>query len=137
MLNMGNLMKKAWFLAVVCPAVFLCTGLCSRPASAAYVTGGELALICQSGKTEDIFACMNYIAGVIDYQLTMQSLGTEPTIDFCLPEDLELPKAAATVVVYLKRSPEHHAFIAAPAVSMALHEAYPCAVAKTPGKKKK
>ena len=118
-------MKKFLFLAAVC----LCAGFHSRPAAAAYVTGDELAKTCQGGKPLEIFSCMNYIAGVIDYHVMMQSLGTAPTIDFCLPEGLPLEKAAVVVMLYLEKSPQHDAFIAAPAVAMALHEAYPCGTA--------
>src|SRR4051812_21821525 len=71
--NLKNtfIMRKIWlFLTVIC----LCTGLYARPAAAAYLTGGELAAICQSKNSEDIFSCLNYVSGVIDYHVFMQSL---------------------------------------------------------------
>ena len=70
---------------------------------------------------------MSYVAGVIDYQLMQQSLGTQASVDFCLPEDLSIEKAAVTVMLYLEKNPMQGSFIAAPAVSMALQQAYPCA----------
>ena len=126
-------MKKALFLA----GILLYAGLSVRPAHAAYVTGNELAASCRSDEPQGIFSCMNYIAGVIDYHVMMQSLGTAPTIDFCLPEDLPLEKATFVVMRYLKKSPQDDSFIAAPAVTMALHEAYPCAAPAFHKKKKK
>jgi hypothetical protein len=116
--------------------LFLCLWLPGRPAAAAYVTGDDLARTCRGGESVNIFSCLNYIAGVIDYHVMMQSLGTAPTIDFCLPDGLPLEKAAVAVMLYLKKAPQHDSFIAAPAVAMALHEKYPCAPIRS-GKKKK
>jgi hypothetical protein len=125
-------MKKALCLAAACLAVWFY----SRPAAAAYVTGDDLAKTCRGGEAAAIFSCLNYIAGVIDYHVMMQSLGTTPTIDFCLPDGLPLEKAAVAVVIYLKKAPQHDSFIAAPTVAMALHQKYPCAPIRS-GKKKK
>lgn len=125
-------MRKALFLAGLC----LCTGLWCPPAEAAYVTGADLEKNCRSDNPVEIFSCLNYIAGVIDYQVILQSLGTAPTLDFCLPEDLPIERAAVAVMAYLDASPENASFIAAPAVSMALHRFYPCG-AIPPRKKKK
>jgi hypothetical protein len=116
------MMKHFWILVTVC----LCLGLHSRPAAAAYVTGDDLLKDCQSDKAKDVYACMNYVAGVIDYQVVQQSLGTEPSVDFCLPEDLSIEKAAVSVMLYLEKSPQMGSFIAAPTVAMALQQAYPC-----------
>ncbi len=127
-------MKKVFrILAGACLGVWLY----SPPAAAAYLTGNDLSRICQSEKTTEIFSCMNYIAGIIDYHVMMQSLGTEPVTDFCLPEDLPLEKASVIVMLYLKKSPHLGSFIAAPAVTMALHEAYPCGPVASHRKKKK
>ena len=116
-------MKRIWNLA----GVFLCLGLYGGPAAAAYVTGNDLARFCQSDKSADVLSCVNYVAGVIDYHLMMQSLGTEPVVDFCLPARLSEEEAAVVVARYLKRSPQDDSFIAASAVLMALQKAYPCA----------
>ncbi len=115
-------MKKSWILIGI--ALFLFPG--GKPADAAYVTGADLLRSCQGKKPADIYSCVNYVAGIIDYQLMMQSLGTEPSVEFCLPADLPIERAAVTVLQYLKKSPQHLSFIAAPAVMMALQESYPC-----------
>ena len=129
----GYIMKNVRSLA----AIFLCLWLYSRPAAAAYITGSDLLKECSSDNTKELFGCMNYVAGVIDYQVMQQSLGTEPSVDFCLPDDLPLDKVSVTVMLYLRQSPQLGSFIAAPAVTMALHEAYPCGPVKTHKKKKK
>jgi hypothetical protein len=129
---MKDVMKKALFLA----GLGLCAGFYSRPAAAAYVTGDDLVKSCRSDKPAEVFSCMNYIAGVIDYHVMMQSLGTAPTLSFCLPENLPLEKAAVVVMLYLKKSPQNGSFIAAPAVTMALNEAYPCGPEVSAKKKK-
>lgn len=125
-------MKKALFFAVLS----LCACLYARAAEAAYVTGSELAASCGGSEAQQIFSCTGYIAGVIDYHVMMQSLGTNPSTDFCLPQDLSVEEASFVVMNYLKRSPQHGAFIAAPAVAAALHEVFPCAPALTKKKKK-
>jgi len=102
----------------------------STPAAAAYVTGADLVKECESNEANKVYACMSYVAGVIDYQIMQQSLGTQPSVDFCLPDDLSIEKAAVTVMLYLEKYPMQGSFIAAPAVTMALQQAYPCAPMK-------
>ncbi|TAL30442.1 MAG: hypothetical protein EPN97_12510 [Alphaproteobacteria bacterium] len=97
-----------------------------RPAHAAYMTTADLQRDCLSGKKEQISGCLNYIAGIIDYHILMQSLGTNPTIDFCLPANLSLEDAGVAVMMYLRKYPQHDAFIASAAVPLALNKAYPC-----------
>jgi Rap1a immunity proteins len=103
---------------------------------AQYLAGQDLLLLCLSEDQDKVFSCLNYIAGVIDYHIVMQSLGTTPTIDFCLPAKMPIEDAAVTVMRYLKKSPQHQAFIAAPAVTLALHEVFPCAPLKKKTKSK-
>lgn len=97
-----------------------------RGAMAQYVSGAELERACLSEKREQTAACINYIAGVIDYHTLLQSFGTAPTIDFCLPASLPVQDAAVTVLKYLRTHRQHMAFIASTAVPLALNEAYPC-----------
>jgi hypothetical protein len=85
----------------------------------------------------NISFCLGYIAGVIDYHVMLQSLGTAPTIDFCLPPNLTVQQAAVVVLAYLQKSPQNGAFIAAPAVTMALHESYPCRAPEPARRKRK
>lgn len=120
-------MKKALFSALLCLA-------CTQPAQAAYMSGSELLGHCRGEKPAHVFSCMNYIAGVIDYHVMLQSLGVAPPATFCLPENLPLDEAAVKVMLYLQKTPQNGAFIAAPAVALALGEAWPCAA---PAKKKK
>lgn len=119
--------------------LFLGVLACARPAGAAYVTAGDLLTLCRSPDEKDRFGCMAHIAGIVDYHVMMQSLGTEPaSADFCLPDDLPLDKVAAAVTDELAASPQSGSFIAAPAVLLALSKAYPCAAPKPrPVKKKK
>jgi hypothetical protein len=133
----SNKMAKTMKTLTILAGLVLGIWLYSAPAHAAYMTGNDLSHACGSEKTEDIFSCMHYIAGVIDYQVMLQSLGAEPVTDFCLPEDLPLEKAAVAVMLYLKKSPQQASFIAAEAVTMALHEAWPCGPVVHKKKKKK
>ena len=118
-------------------AFSLCVVLALKPfpAQSMYVSASELARACLSEKKEEVYACVFYIAGVIDYHTVMQSFGTAPTIDFCLPESITKEKAAILVMAYLKNAPQHDAFIAAPSIPMALHHVFPCK--KTAPKRKK
>jgi len=71
-------------------------------------------------------ACQSYISGLMDYHQLMRSLGTAPTIDFCVPNTEKLDKIQDLVWVYLMQNRQHAEFIAAPAVALALYEFYPC-----------
>lgn len=113
-------MAKYWI------ALFCLLSLAPRPAAAMYVSSAELSAACQSDKREDIYACTNYIAGVIDYHILLQSLGTQPTIDFCLPDSITMQKAAVLVMAYLKTAPQHSSFVAAASIPLALNKVFPC-----------
>ncbi len=71
-------------------------------------------------------ACQAYIAGVIDYHNLMKSLGTAPTIDFCVPNTVPMRRLQNIVWLYLRKNGQHSDFIASPAVTLALFEYYPC-----------
>ena len=114
--------KAASILALLC--FLLCPGW-ARPAQAGFVATDDLQRSCMSGQKEQFTGCLNYIAGVIDYHILMQSFGTQPTIDFCLPDRITLVDAAVAVMAYLKSHPQHDA-IASAVVPMALNYAYPC-----------
>ncbi|MEZ0261858.1 MAG: Rap1a/Tai family immunity protein [Alphaproteobacteria bacterium] len=124
-------MKKT--ILIICMVLLL--GVMTKPADALYQTTADMSRNCISDKRERIAACLNYIAGIIDYHLLMQSLGTNPTIDFCLPDDLKITDAAMAVMNYLRTHPQHDDFIASAAVPLALNKAYPCR--PPPPKKKK
>lgn len=102
--------------------------LAAPVARAQFMTHADLSQSCAVGSApEQINRCLGYIAGVIDYHVVMQSLGTNPSTDFCLPKGLLLEQAAIEVLTYLSQKPEQGGFIAAPAVALALNRVYPCA----------
>lgn len=105
-------------------------------AQAVYYTGRDLAAQCEDEDDRKTASCLGYVAGVIDYHVMLQSLGTAPTTDFCLPDDLSVSRATTTILDYLKKNPQHLDFIAGPTIAMALAANHPCAK-PTPRKKKR
>lgn len=79
-------------------------------------------------------ACQAYISGVVDYHKLMQTLGAPPVIDFCVPNTEPMTRLQLIVWKYLAENGQHSEFVAAPAVTLALYEYYPCA-AKDSAKK--
>lgn len=72
-------------------------------------------------------ACQAYISGVLDYHNLIHSLGTSPSVDFCVPENASLNDLQRRVSIYLRNHRGEHAkFIAAPGVALALYEIFPC-----------
>lgn len=120
-------------LIQVCAAVFMTALLCCPADPSQAATGGALmkgrtlALLCSSSKQDDVFSCQSYIAGVIDYHRLLKSLGSAPTVDFCIPETVGMNQIRAVVVNYMAKHSEHRDFIAAPGVAMSLFTAWPCA----------
>lgn len=98
----------------------------STPAESAYMTGDLLLRKCARDENESGFSCRGYIAGVIDYHRLVRSLGTAPGVDFCIPAGTDMEIVTEVVIRYLAANPQHEDFIAAPAVAMALYEAFPC-----------
>lgn len=88
--------------------------LCARNA-----LGGETV---EGGHT----ACQAYIAGVVDYHHLLRSLGTAPSVDFCVANTVEMKQLQDVVWAYLEKNQQHNAFSASPAVALALFEKYPC-----------
>ncbi len=71
-------------------------------------------------------ACQSYISGVVDYHRILQSMKLAPKIDICVPTKTPLANVHKVVLSYLRKHKENDAFIAAPAVTMALYRTYPC-----------
>lgn len=72
-------------------------------------------------------ACQSYIAGILDYHNLQRSLGTAPpTVNFCVPQSVELSLLQKVVALYLIKNRQHGGFTAAPAVALALYQHYPC-----------
>ena len=125
--------KAATFLVLL-----LCCLLPLREAKAGFVSTAALQAGCMSDKKEQVAGCLNYIAGVLDYHILMQSFGTQPTIDFCLPDNITVEDAALAVLKYLKSHPAHDA-IASAVIPMAMNDTWPCHPIKkaTTSKKRK
>ena len=102
-------------------------------AQAAKFSGLYLLQICasdQNGKElvpNGHITCQSYISGVIDYHNLIRSLGTGPSVDFCIPDKEPLERIQANVLAYLYNHKKiHESFVASPAVALGLHQAYPC-----------
>ncbi|HPD83148.1 MAG: Rap1a/Tai family immunity protein [Alphaproteobacteria bacterium] len=78
--------------------------------------------VVQGGHT----ACQAYIAGVIDYHNLLETLGTAPSIHVCVSNNAALGDLQDIVWDYLDRNAQHDAFAAAPAITLALSNAFPC-----------
>ena len=116
----------------------LCVFVLALPAQAARFSGDYLLQVCASDKDGKELspgghiACQAYISGILDYHSVMKSLGTLPGgVDFCVPETENLNQVQQKVLSHVYRNKhEQGPFIAAPAVTMALFNSYPCKVAK-------
>ncbi len=102
-------------------------------ARAAQFSGDYLLQVCGvNAQGEELvegghIACQAYIAGVMDYHGLIRSLGTAPSVDFCVPEDMSMHEIQKNVVNCIHEN--HHEqgpFIASPGVALALFQAYPC-----------
>lgn len=71
-------------------------------------------------------ACQAYISGVIDYHNILRSLRMAPKVNICVPESAKPSDLHKAVLVFLMKDRTHDGFVAAPAVTMALREKYPC-----------
>lgn len=119
-------------------AILIVATLCLFPASSkaqetgALVSGAYLLELCkrdEKGKELVVgghTACQSYIAGLIDYHNLLRSLGTSPSVDLCVPNTVKLNDLQDIVWKYLEQNAHHDAFIAAPAVSLALFAVFPC-----------
>lgn len=115
---------------VVC---ILTIGLTTQQAHAnTQFSGAYLLHVCEmDAKGKEVIkgghiACQSYIAGVIDYHRILQSMKLAPKIDICVPTKTSLNDVHKAVLAYLRKHKENDAFIAAPAVTMALYKLYPC-----------
>jgi hypothetical protein len=122
-------------ILLLCAAFFLAMMM---PAQAARFSGEYLLYMCASDKNGKELvpgghiACQSYISGVLDYHNLIRSLGTSPTVDFCIPENVDMNALQLQVYSYMFRNrSEHNGFVAAPGVAMAFLEYYPCKGAKT------
>lgn len=104
----------------------------SQPAHAGRFSGAYLLELCDmdaNGKEKMAgghTACQSYISGVIDYHLLLQGMKLAPQFDICLPNEVESARLHAIVLKYLRENFQHDDFLAAPAVTTALYQAFPC-----------
>lgn len=101
-------------------------------ARAAEFSGAYLYKVCdKDGAGKEKVAgghavCQSYIAGVLDYHSVLRSLDIAPSIDICVPAKTSMNDLHAIVLRYMNAHTENDSFIAAPIVTMALYEAFPC-----------
>lgn len=111
---------------------FFLTLSVSGAAQAARFSGKYLLDLCELGADgkESVAgghaACQAYIAGVLDYHAFLQGVKIAPRTDICVPPATSMNEIHATVLKYLKDNTQHDGFIAAPAVTMALYQRWPC-----------
>jgi len=111
---------------------FMMTALTAHPAQAARFSGAYLYQLCSAdAKGKEVVkgghtACQAYIAGVLDYHTMLQSMKIAPNVNICIPDNVKISDLHAIVLRYLQTRKEHDAFVAAPAVTMALYQVYPC-----------
>lgn len=121
--------------------LFAETAFAKSKQTSGFFSTAYLAALCESdAKGKEVVenghtACQSYIASIVDYQKLMQSMNVEPVIDFCVPNTVPMRKLQKIVWAYLRQNTQHAQFIAAPAVTLALSEAYPCQ--KKPTSKKR
>lgn len=116
--------------------MFLCAMLIMPAAkaqeTAGFFSGSYLRELCASDtKGKEIVknghtACQSYISGIADYHKLLKSLGSQPIIDICVPNTVPMRKLQDIVWLYLEQNKQHSEFIAAPAVTLALYDHYPC-----------
>lgn len=104
-----------------------------QPVQSARFSGDYLLQMC--GVDEDgqelirggHIACQAYIAGVLDYHNLIRSLGTAPSVDFCVSDKVSMNEVQGKVTSYIfSHQHEQGPFIASPGVALALYKAYPC-----------
>jgi hypothetical protein len=121
-----------WGVILVLLILSLPFPLHAQDKTSGFFSGNYLMALCQSNaKGKETVknghaVCQSYIAGMIDYHKLMKSLGTAPTIDFCVPNTTPPRRLQKIVYVYLAKNRQHGDFTAAPAVALALYEYYPC-----------
>lgn len=118
--------------------LFLCLFACLSffpvtAAQAARVTGGDLLAYCNMDEKGDEMVkgghttCQAYISGVIDYHNMLRSMKIAPEVNICVPQGTGLYTLHLEVLKYLRANKTNTGdFVAAPAVTMALHGRYRC-----------
>ena len=119
------------FLSMMAVLMVLCA-IPVRPVHAARFSGAYLMTLCGVNKKGHEVApgahaaCQSYISGIIDYHNMLRSMKIAPKIDFCIPGNVSLNRIQVQVLRYLQNNAQNDDFTAAPAVLLALYQAYPC-----------
>lgn len=128
----NNQMKRSSVLFGFAAFLLLCNGALAQERTARY-SGDYLLQVCSFDENgQEILkgghiACQGYIAGVMDYHNLISSLGTAPSVDFCVPAGTPLREVHMKIYKYLKENRhEQGPFNAAPGVALGLYKAYPC-----------
>lgn len=125
-------MLKILAVLIVCLAGVVHPVQAQQRQTGGFFSTAYLAALCESdAKGREVVksghtACQSYISAVVDYQKLMQSMNVAPVIDFCVPNTVPMKKLQNIVWNYLRKNTQHAQFVAAPAVTLALYEAYPC-----------
>ncbi len=90
-----------------------------------YVSAGELVDLCANNTAREV-TCSGYIAGIIDYHHLMRTMGQKPPVSFCIPKNIKMDRITNVVLNYMTAHPANDAFVASPAVSVALSKEFPC-----------
>lgn len=113
--------------------IFMILALGVLQARAARFSGEYLLHVCGSDKNGKELvagghiACQAYIAGVLDYHTLITSLGASPSVEFCVPETIDMNTLQKNIESYVyKNRSQHVGFVAAPGVALALYSFYPC-----------
>ncbi len=124
-----KLMRSCVFVAL---CLFSISSISSN-VDAAQFSGGYLLKVCSVDKRgEEVIeggkiACQGYISGVIDYHNMLRATGLPAEMNFCIPETETLNELHIRVLLYVYKNRKlHKSFVAAPAVTMALMDSYPC-----------
>lgn len=126
----SSLKTKMAINRALCLVFFL---LMSWPVQAAQFSSQYLLQVCERDENGaettagGHAVCQSYIAGVIDYNNLIKTLGTAPSVNFCVTDQVDIGDLHTIVLEYLRAHIRAHKdFLAAPAVALALYEAYPC-----------
>ena len=128
-------------LLAILLSFFSFPAIAQKQETGALISGAYLLELCKRDESgEEIapgahIACQSYIAGLVDYHNLLRSLKVAPAVDLCVPPTTKLKDLQDIVFKYLETNAQHDAFIAAPAVMLALFEHYPCGNAKNKVKK--
>lgn len=128
-------MRFLIIIMALCAAIFLPRSVLAQSAEP-LISSAYLYEVCKrdSEGNEVIpngnVTCQSYIAGVLDYHNMLQSMGTSPNVDICVPAGMKLKDLQEIVWHYLDKNTQNDAFVAAPSVTLALHKIFPCQKAR-------